>query len=95
MSTSRAPEKPPHGAPCNGCGLCCAAEPCALAGEYLGQAPDEGPCRALEFDDGRFWCGLVQRPGYYLGLQDWADPQFAVLFAFALRLGLGCDAEDE
>ena len=27
---AEAPPKPAEGAPCNGCGLCCLAEPCPL-----------------------------------------------------------------
>jgi len=25
-------------------------------------------CPAMEFERGRFWCGMVRRPGHYLGL---------------------------
>ncbi len=40
-----APEKPEEGAPCNGCGFCCAADPCGLAVEFLDATA--GPCPAM------------------------------------------------
>ncbi|MDP4027071.1 hypothetical protein Q8W71_31260 [Methylobacterium sp. NEAU 140] len=90
---ARLPPKPPVGAACNGCGFCCAAEPCGIAREYIG-AGAEGPCPALEFEAGRFWCGMVRRPGHYLGLpHDWADAAIGATVAEALGAGRGCDAE--
>lgn len=93
-SRERGPEKPRFGEPCNGCGYCCAAEPCALAVEYVG-AGEEGPCPALEFEDGRAWCGLVRHASRYMDLpNDWADQILGEMFAAALGTGRGCDAGD-
>jgi hypothetical protein len=33
----RSPDKPREGAECNGCGRCCAAEPCSIAREFLNE----------------------------------------------------------
>lgn len=89
----RAPEKAPHGSPCNGCGYCCAAEPCEIAVEMLGATA--GPCPAMEFDAGRFWCGLIRHPSRHMGLPtDFADEVLGRIIAAALGAGRGCDADD-
>lgn len=59
---ARPPVKPPHGSPCNGCGYCCEAEPCAIVREYIPGHPAEGPCRALEWIDGHYACGTIRQP---------------------------------
>ena len=86
-----APEKPEEGAPCNGCGFCCAAEPCGLAVEFLGATA--GPCPAMEFDAGRFWCGLVRNPSSYLDMPAFGDPVVGAIFARAVGIGRGCDSD--
>lgn len=90
----RGPPKPAFGQACNGCGYCCAAEPCGIALEYI--SPHlAGPCPALEFEDGRFHCGMVRRPGLYMSLpNDWADAFLGPLFARMLGVGKGCCADD-
>lgn len=91
----KAPEKPPYGSPCNGCGFCCAAVPCGIAIEYIPDHPTEGPCQAMEFAEGRFFCGMIRRPGHYMGLpNDWADDILGGMIAEALGAGRGCDADD-
>jgi len=94
VNQERGPPKPPSGQACNGCGYCCGAEPCRLALEYI--SPEiAGPCPALEFEGGRFHCGMVRRPGWYMSLpNDWADELLGPLFARLLGVGRGCDAED-
>lgn len=88
----RALIKPLEGQPCNGCGYCCHMSACDLALEYLGAA-QEGPCPALEFEDDRFWCGLVRNAGQYMGLaNEWADPALGSLIGQALGIEKGCDA---
>ncbi|MBL8327250.1 MAG: hypothetical protein JNJ71_00245 [Rubrivivax sp.] len=54
-----APAQPAEGAPCNGCGACCSAEPCPI-GAVL-SLRRSGRCTALEWsdDDGRYRCGLL------------------------------------
>ena len=79
---------------CNGCGQCCQEEACSLSREYL--KSDVAPCVALEFDEGRYWCGLVRNPAKHLGLKEWAEDfslvELSPKFAYMLRLGQGCDA---
>lgn len=92
--TAKAPPKPEFGSPCNGCGFCCAAEPCGVAREFVPGAIDGAPCPAMEFEHGRFWCGMVRRPGHYLGLpHDWADEFLGGEVAKVLGAGRGCDAD--
>ncbi|MFG5121764.1 hypothetical protein [Methylorubrum sp. POS3] len=101
---ARLPIKPPIGQPCNGCGWCCASEPCGIAREFIG-ADDEGPCPALEWDGARFGCGMIVQPLVYLaqaaglhGAADAppgeADAQIGRQIAEALGAGRGCDADD-
>lgn len=91
-----APTKPPWGAPCNGCGLCCLAEPCPLGIWVSGRRT--GACRALLWDDAlrRYQCGLLTDPTRITG---WRHPW---LLHWCRRLaqrwiaaGTGCDADIE
>lgn len=92
-SGARLPVKPPFGSPCNGCGWCCASEPCGIAREFIG-ADSKGACPALEREGGRFVCGMIVRPSHYLGLgHGWSDEILAPMIADALGAGRGCDAE--
>ena len=63
-----APPKPPEGAPCNGCGVCCLLEPCPL-GMVLSRKR-RGACVALRWqDDARqYRCGAVMAPKEVLQL---------------------------
>lgn len=56
------PKKPALMAPCNGCGLCCVATACAIALEFVPEAMSGHPCPALEWENGRSWCGMVRNP---------------------------------
>jgi hypothetical protein len=94
-----APPKPPEGQPCNGCGVCCLAEPCPVG--VLVSRRFKGACAALRWSDAgrRYNCGL-------LGDADWAGG--AALAASGMRgllrrvwrawarrviaSGIGCDA---
>ncbi|MDZ4201876.1 MAG: hypothetical protein U1C96_06990 [Gallionella sp.] len=91
-----APEKPEHGARCNGCGVCCAAEPCPVAYVFLWQF--SGHCRALLWQDeaARYVCGMVVHPDRYVRLlparlrqraSDWLATRIAA--------GAGCDSTIE
>jgi hypothetical protein len=89
----RSPDKPREGAECNGCGRCCAAEPCSIAREFLNAPP--APCPAMEFEGGRFWCGMVRNPGRYLGMPESVAAEVVrEPFIFLLGIGRGCDSTD-
>ncbi|WP_455233393.1 hypothetical protein [Geopseudomonas aromaticivorans] len=97
-------DKPPKGAPCNGCGYCCIEEVCQL-GRELG---DEVHCKALIAGaDGRYACGLVVDPYRYLPperLARWqkidrlhpglGEQTLKDYHAEALGAGRGCDSVD-
>jgi hypothetical protein len=57
-----APAKPPVGDACNGCGVCCSAEPCPLG--MLLSLRVRGRCRMLHFEpaQSRYRCGLMEDP---------------------------------
>lgn len=78
----RAPAKPEMWESCNGCGVCCAAYPCQVARDFL-DAPEGLPCPALEFREGRYWCGLA---GILAG-------QARRAFDLVMGIGLGCDSD--
>lgn len=91
--------KPAYRDPCNGCGLCCKLELCVVA--ELAFPGAIAPCPALEWEDGRAWCGMVRHPSRDLGL-NYHIPDDAVLGREPLRdmtarglgIGLGCGMED-
>lgn len=61
-----APPKPALGQPCNGCGVCCASEPCPVG--VLVSRRRHGACAALVWagDEGAYRCGLIVQPAAYL-----------------------------
>lgn len=89
-----APAKPPVGAACNGCGVCCALWPCPLSRVFLGHR--QGACPALEWDEARYNCGLVIAPEKHLR---WLPAGLAPLAARLARrwiaAGKGCDCDAE
>lgn len=58
-----APAKPPRGAACNGCGVCCASQPCPLG--MLLSRRTRGACAAMQWDEAgrRYRCGAMARGG--------------------------------
>lgn len=60
---AEAPPKPPLGEPCNGCGVCCLAEPCPVG--MLISRKRRGACQVLVWSDahGRYLCGLLLSDG--------------------------------
>ena len=89
---------------CNGCGVCCQLVRCYFSVELIGPGP--GPCPALEFEDGRAWCGLLRDPLRWVGLDQlegwptgWNRQAIAgelqSRLAYGLAIGSGCDAEDD
>lgn len=84
-----APAKPPVGAVCNGCGICCAMEPCPLSLLLLRRR--RGPCSALRWREERYVCGLATDPP---GIARWL-PRTLLLRWIAAGKGCDCDAEEE
>jgi hypothetical protein len=87
-----APAKPAEHAPCNGCGVCCASEPCPLG--VVVSRRRHGACDALVWLDGGnvYRCGLVERPRHHLpyGLR-WAAPLLRRVAYRYISAGSGCD----
>lgn len=89
-----APAKPAMGAPCNGCGLCCLAEPCPL-GMWVSRRRS-GACKALQWNAAaqQYRCGMVSDPAAVLG---WKKPWVIWLVARLaqrwIASGIGCDAD--
>lgn len=90
------PPKPTLGAPCNGCGVCCAAEPCPLSRLLLGHRRDVCPALDWREDERRYVCGLATRPAAHLRwLPRAAGPLFAPLVRRWIAAGKGCDFDAE
>ncbi len=86
-----APRKPATGAACNGCGLCCAAEPCPLG--MLLSRRRHGACVALQWsaDDGRYHCGALAQPSKWL---PWLPPNWSRrLVRRWIAAAQGCDSD--
>ena len=99
-----APAKPAEGAPCNGCGVCCLAQPCPL-GVVLTRRR-VGACVALQWDAAArvYRCGALVEPDAVLSrgwLLRWTPVR--ALARWGLRrwarrwigLGVGCDCSLE
>ncbi len=88
---AEAPDKPDFGAPCNGCGLCCAVETCPLG--LLLFRRRKGPCPALEWRDGRYVCGVLDAPDRFIPLlpRRWA----VRLVGRWIAAGRGCDCRHQ
>jgi hypothetical protein len=84
--------KPPHGAPCNKCGLCCLTGPCTTAKLFF--EISRGPCPALQWDDRAFVCGLMADPARYAPVRARIKGATAMSQAARRLLGAdqGCDA---
>jgi hypothetical protein len=87
-----APAKPPFGAPCNGCGVCCLAEPCPL-GQWV-SLRRRGECKALIWSEsgGLYRCGMVENPADQVRwLPRWAAPMIRRLALRWIASARGCD----
>ena len=93
---SSAPPKPALGAPCNGCGVCCLAEPCPVG--MLVSRRRHGACTAVLWDaaQSRYLCGMVVQPGQYLPLSlRWLTPLWQRWSRRFIAAGIGCDCDIE
>jgi hypothetical protein len=96
-----APTKPHVGMACNGCGVCCLAEPCPLG--MLLSKRRKGSCEALRWDPrvSIYRCGAISdalrvtQTALPLGLR-WSAPLWALLLRRMARrwiaAGMGCDS---
>ena len=90
-----APAKPALGAPCNGCGVCCLAEPCPVG--IVVSRRRTGACVAVRWDEPQqlYRCGMVEDPLRQLGWRR-APRGFSAWLGRRLRrwiaAGAGCDA---
>jgi hypothetical protein len=105
MTAGKTLHKPAYGDPCNRCGICCIARPCALAGhvfpdliweEYitpLKPGQRSRPCPALERSDAGYRCGLATNPDRYVNwrLDDDEAAELAEAAGVIIGGGLGCD----
>ncbi|HKX95648.1 MAG TPA: hypothetical protein VJM48_13165 [Methylibium sp.] len=85
-----APAKPAVGAACNGCGVCCLAEPCPV-GQML-TLRRRGACRMLRWDEAAaiYRCGLLAGEGWRSGpLGRW----IAARARRWIAAGRGCDSD--
>lgn len=92
----QAPEKPNYGDKCNGCGVCCAAEPCPVAHLLLWQF--KGACKALQWQEAgqRYQCGMVVEPKTYIRfLPNRLTPLISLWCAKRISLDTGCDSRVE
>jgi len=91
-----APPKPAVGAACNGCGVCCAWQPCPLG--VLVSRRRHGACSALQWDERekQYRCAMVAGARR---LWPWLPrPAEALLQRLARRwiaAGAGCDCDAE
>ena len=90
------PAKPAVGAPCNGCGVCCALAPCPLSRVLLGHRAGSCPALSWRGGEGRYVCGLVATPAAHLR---WLPRALAPLASRLARrwisAGSGCDCDAE
>jgi hypothetical protein len=91
-----APPKPALREACNGCGICCLAEPCPL-GQLISRKR-MGACEALRWsgEGALYRCGaLVDAEGVLGHRWRWAAPMLRRLARRWIAAGAGCDASLE
>ncbi|MFZ6816895.1 hypothetical protein [Undibacterium sp. Ji22W] len=91
-----APLKPIAGQACNGCGVCCLADPCPVARIFLWQW--RGACRALIWSsvEGHYRCGMVVSPSeHLLWLPPFLEPLTRSLVKRWIAAGIACDSDAE
>ncbi|TDQ41794.1 hypothetical protein [Tepidicella xavieri] len=88
-----APPQPAWGQPCNGCGVCCLAEPCPL-GMVLSRRR-RGSCIALRWDAAasQYRCGALVDPPAFLPVGwRWVASLWRRWVHRWIAAGQGCDA---
>jgi hypothetical protein len=89
-----APAKPAEGKPCNGCGVCCATQPCPVG--MLVSRRRQGACKALVWSDAqtRYLCGLISEPQRFIR-PSWLAPAMSRFARRFVAAGIGCDSDLE
>lgn len=89
---SEAAPKPAPGDACNGCGVCCAAEPCPVG--MLVSRRRRGACAALVWmqDERRYRCGVVSEPQRYVKV-GWMARWLGRAARRLIAAGKGCDCD--
>jgi hypothetical protein len=84
--------KPAWGEPCNGCGVCCAAEPCPVG--MLVSLRRHGACKALLWNaaESRYRCGMVSEPQRFVKPR-WLAGGVARIAMRMIAAGRGCDCD--
>ncbi|MBX3623162.1 MAG: hypothetical protein KF720_00015 [Rubrivivax sp.] len=84
--------KPAVGEPCNGCGVCCTAEPCPVG--MLVSRSRHGACKALTWNEHerRYACGMVVAPQRF-GVPRWLAGVTARAVRRLIAAGRGCDCD--
>jgi hypothetical protein len=87
-----APLKPAPGAACNGCGVCCLAEPCPIG--MIASRKLRGACSVLRWDEAqaRYRCGLLASPESLVRPR-WLAAGVALLARRMIAAGAGCDSD--
>ena len=87
-----APLKPVIGKPCNGCGLCCLAEPCPVGMLFSGKR--RGACSVLRWDapQRRYVCGLITEPASFVRPR-WLAGAAVGWARRMVAAGAGCDSD--
>lgn len=98
---SEAPTKPVWGGACNGCGVCCLAEPCPVGMVLSGRR--SGACQALVWSEEQriYRCGALDDPQGILGQRfpqwlQFAKPLLVAVLRWLgprwISVGSGCDS---
>lgn len=91
-----APPKPAVGAACNGCGVCCAWQPCPLG--VLVSRRRHGACKALWWHEGaaQYRCAMVTGARrLWPRLPAWVEAALQRLAHRWIAAGIGCDCDAE
>ena len=92
----QAPAKPAAGASCNGCGVCCAWQPCPLGVLVSGRR--HGACDALRWSEPaqRYHCAMVVDPqAVWPHLPGLLRAPLRALAQRWIAAGVGCDCDLE
>lgn len=82
-----------EGQPCNGCGVCCASEPCPIG--IIVSRKLKGACKALRWSESehQYRCGMIVEPQQYLprGLRGFSKVMSRLAYRY-ISAGSGCDS---